>query len=337
MAHAQCQLQQLARRLWIAGQIELDARDDDGMLNAHAQQPALHGGRHGREVAQRTVGREVKARGLKAQAARHDAFVQRAQRPVRIERQHDDIGLHEAHGTVEVQDHGQRVARHGTEQRAETRSGRVRRDGTGAGRADQGDVRGGSLRQLRISPALDCQHLVPYRSVELRYHENSAFHSEMKDSAGNRSAGVQRWPDDAVLLWMDWRLRVTTMAAPRRRVSSHLSCIHTMTSRLRILLLLCVATACSRPRAVAPAPAPQGAVQPDAREASLFSAAVKHGTRTTTGVPGPNYWQQTAHYRIQATLDPQAQTLSGTETVMYVNRSPDTLTSLAIDLYQNIN
>lgn len=110
-----------------------------------------------------------------------------------------------------------------------------------------------------------------------------------------------------------------------------------MTSRLRILLLLCVATACSRPRAVAPAPAPQGAVPPDTREASLFAAAVKHGTRTTTGVPGPNYWQQTAHYRIQATLDPQAQTLSGTETVMYVNRSPDTLTSLAIDLYQNIN
>ena len=110
-----------------------------------------------------------------------------------------------------------------------------------------------------------------------------------------------------------------------------------MTSRLRILLLLCVATGCSRPRAVAPAPAPQGAVPPDTREASLFAAAVKHGTRTTTGVPGPNYWQQTADYHIQATLDPQAQTLSGTETVMYVNRSPDTLTSLAIDLYQNIN
>jgi len=110
-----------------------------------------------------------------------------------------------------------------------------------------------------------------------------------------------------------------------------------MTSRLRILLLVSLATACSRPGPVAPAPAPAVSVPPDTQEASLFAAAVKHGTRTTTGVPGPNYWQQTAHYRIQATLDPQTQILSGTETVMYVNHSPDTLTSLAIDLYQNIN
>src|SRR6185437_10045151 len=337
VAHAQCQLQQLARRLWIAGQIELDARDDDGMLNAHTQQATLHRGRHGREVAKCAVGREVKARGLKAQAARHDAFVQRAQRPVRIERQHDDVRLHEAHRMLEVQHQGRRVACHGTEQRAEMRGGRVRRDGTGAGGADQGDMRGGSLRQLRVSPALDGQHLVPYRPFELRHHEDSTFHSVLKHSDINRPTGVQGWPDDAGLLWMDCHLRVTTMAAPWRRVPFHLSCIHTMTSRLRILLLLCVVTACSRPRPVAPVPAPAVTVPPDTREASLFAVAVKHGTRTTTGVPGPNYWQQTAHYRIQATLDPQAQTLSGTETVMYVNHSPDTLTSLAIDLYQNIN
>src|SRR6185437_11718122 len=143
---------------------------------------------------------------------------------------------------LEMEHHGRRVAHHCSEQRAKSRGGRFRRDWTGAGRADQGDVRGGSLCQLRVGPALDRQHLIPYRPLELRHHEDSTFHSVLKHSDRNRSTGVQGWPDDAGLLWMDCHLRVTTMAAPWRRVPFHLSCIHTMTSRLRILLLLCVVT-----------------------------------------------------------------------------------------------
>ena len=71
-------------------------------------------------------------------------------------------------------------------------------------------------------------------------------------------------------------------------------------------------------------------------ESSAFARAVAGGTRTRTGAPGPNYWQQTARYRIDAELVPSTSEITGRETVRYVNRSPDTLRTIWIYLNQNL-
>src|SRR4029077_19233721 len=71
-------------------------------------------------------------------------------------------------------------------------------------------------------------------------------------------------------------------------------------------------------------------------EAKAFARAGERGTRTRTGEPGPNYWQQFARYRIDAELVPTANQINGRESVRYFNRSPDTLHTLWIFLNQNL-
>ncbi|HEV2180764.1 MAG TPA: hypothetical protein VGR59_10605, partial [Gemmatimonadaceae bacterium] len=71
-------------------------------------------------------------------------------------------------------------------------------------------------------------------------------------------------------------------------------------------------------------------------ESAPFTRAVARGTRTRTGEPGPSNWVQHARYRIDASLDPAASRLTGTESVVYLNRSPDTLRALAVYLRQNV-
>jgi hypothetical protein len=58
--------------------------------------------------------------------------------------------------------------------------------------------------------------------------------------------------------------------------------------------------------------------------------------RTGAGRPGPEYWQQRVGYRIRATLDPEQQELRGSETIHYLNRSPDRLPYLWLFVEQNI-
>ena len=58
--------------------------------------------------------------------------------------------------------------------------------------------------------------------------------------------------------------------------------------------------------------------------------------RSASGRPGPAYWQQRVDYRIEATLDPDAQTISGSETITYENRSPQALPYLWVHLDQNL-
>src|SRR6185312_782110 len=85
------------------GEIALHAVNRDRLIHAHAQQSAFGLGRERREKAERAMRREDEARTLEAQAASSDAFVQGAQCTVRIERQHDDVRLHEAHRPAESQ------------------------------------------------------------------------------------------------------------------------------------------------------------------------------------------------------------------------------------------
>ncbi|ESQ74037.1 M1 family metallopeptidase [Asticcacaulis sp. AC402] len=57
--------------------------------------------------------------------------------------------------------------------------------------------------------------------------------------------------------------------------------------------------------------------------------------RNAAGEPGYRYWQQKVDYRIKATLDEAAKTITGSETVTYQNNSPDTLRYLWLTLDQN--
>ena len=68
-----------------------------------------------------------------------------------------------------------------------------------------------------------------------------------------------------------------------------------------------------------------------------FAAAVEKGTRTETGQPGPNYWQQDVSYDLTARLDPTAKRLEGTAAITYTNNSPDTLNQLHLELAQNLH
>jgi hypothetical protein len=68
-----------------------------------------------------------------------------------------------------------------------------------------------------------------------------------------------------------------------------------------------------------------------------FQDAYDEGTRSFDGKPGYNYWQNNADYDINVTVTPSARTVSGSETIVYYNKSPDILDTIVIRLYQNIN
>src|SRR5438093_12295868 len=58
--------------------------------------------------------------------------------------------------------------------------------------------------------------------------------------------------------------------------------------------------------------------------------------RSASGTPGPRYWQQRADYTLDASLDTAANVLRGTGRIYYVNRSPETLAYVWVQLDQNI-
>ncbi|WP_432714264.1 M1 family metallopeptidase [Pedobacter sp.] len=57
--------------------------------------------------------------------------------------------------------------------------------------------------------------------------------------------------------------------------------------------------------------------------------------RTASGAPGVKYWQQRADYDIKCTLDEKNLKLTGSETVTYINNSPDVLTYVWLQLDEN--
>ncbi len=57
--------------------------------------------------------------------------------------------------------------------------------------------------------------------------------------------------------------------------------------------------------------------------------------RTASGAPGPKYWQQRADYDIKCELDEDKLTLKGSETITYLNNSPNTLTYLWLQMDEN--
>jgi hypothetical protein len=92
------------------------------------------------------------------------------------------------------------------------------------------------------------------------------------------------------------------------------------------------------------APLPQGAALDTAGRPYLrpvvpdegYVAAVRANTRSQTGAPGARYWQQGVRYSIQASLDPSSRRVTGTERIVYHNRSPNELRQVVFNLYQNL-
>ncbi|MBD2766689.1 M1 family metallopeptidase [Hymenobacter sp. BT664] len=67
-----------------------------------------------------------------------------------------------------------------------------------------------------------------------------------------------------------------------------------------------------------------------------LQATYAKGTRAETGLPGPNYWQNTADYDLQVTFDPATRRVTGTVAISYQNNSPDSLRQVWFKLYPNL-
>ena len=65
--------------------------------------------------------------------------------------------------------------------------------------------------------------------------------------------------------------------------------------------------------------------------------AIEKGTRTLTGQPGPNYWQNKGVYDIKVKVTPESKMVDGQETIQYTNNSPDTLKVIAIRFVNNLH
>ncbi len=66
---------------------------------------------------------------------------------------------------------------------------------------------------------------------------------------------------------------------------------------------------------------------------ALLTLALQHPDPQAD--PHAPYWQQQVAYGIAASLDEAAGVLSGRETIVYINHSPDTLTTFSLHLYLN--
>src|SRR4051812_44040727 len=66
-------------------------------------------------------------------------------------------------------------------------------------------------------------------------------------------------------------------------------------------------------------------------------AAYAKGTRSPDGRPGPNYWQNHGRYAIRVNVAPPDRTVRGSEDIVYVNESPDSLRGVVLKLLVNIH
>jgi hypothetical protein len=81
---------------------------------------------------------------------------------------------------------------------------------------------------------------------------------------------------------------------------------------------------------------PERAVRRDIPITNSIRRAYAAGTRDSTGRPGRNYWQLRTDYTISARLDPTTSRLTGRETVVLHNNSPDSLGQIVLRLDPNI-
>jgi Peptidase family M1 domain len=89
------------------------------------------------------------------------------------------------------------------------------------------------------------------------------------------------------------------------------------------------------PRGAAADTAPRPLLQP-VQAPPEFQQAVQRGTRSTTGAPGPRYWQNRVRYTIDANVVPDSVKVTGRERIVFTNHSPDALRFVVLNLYQNL-
>ncbi|MCH8939321.1 MAG: M1 family metallopeptidase, partial [Gemmatimonadetes bacterium] len=68
-----------------------------------------------------------------------------------------------------------------------------------------------------------------------------------------------------------------------------------------------------------------------------FQAAIANGSRTTTGEPGPNYWQQWTDYQLYVKLIPETKRIEGRARIVHHNRATTPLAGLGFHLHQNVH
>lgn len=68
-----------------------------------------------------------------------------------------------------------------------------------------------------------------------------------------------------------------------------------------------------------------------------YRRALAQGTRTAEGKPGPRYWTNHSSYDMRLELDAATGRITGSETILYQNNSPDTLSQLALNTYLDIH
>lgn len=104
--------------------------------------------------------------------------------------------------------------------------------------------------------------------------------------------------------------------------------------------LMCVglvlATSLRAQSSPAPPAAAAAAYDPRLTFAPLSLPDPVNAYRSSNGAPGPAYWQNEASYELHAELDTKGKRLGATEVITYTNNSPDVLTSLWVQLDQNI-
>lgn len=80
----------------------------------------------------------------------------------------------------------------------------------------------------------------------------------------------------------------------------------------------------------------QSAYDPHALWAPIFYPHYGNEYRSASGTPGAKYWQNRADYKISCTLDTAKKRLTGSVEITYTNNSPDNLSSLWLQMDQNI-
>lgn len=68
-----------------------------------------------------------------------------------------------------------------------------------------------------------------------------------------------------------------------------------------------------------------------------YQMAVNNGTRTASGEPGENYWQNYSYYTLHAEIDPETNMLYGNSQITYENNSPYDHNVIVVELAQNVH
>ena len=68
-----------------------------------------------------------------------------------------------------------------------------------------------------------------------------------------------------------------------------------------------------------------------------YYRSYQNGTRTPSGEPGSQYWQQRSDHKIDVELRPEDKRLEGSSTITYYNNAPDTLNRIVLELAQNVH